>query len=295
MRFSERMGIVPVRRAIQIDSLDSETRNALWNVLVAFLDQAKYVRENNEYATTSIVYREIWTDLYHMASDAVPNQGAFYASDDNDCYYNFFRNKVLSGKWFECLDFVDFIATCPNCDNWLRRSYDHIARRNLLSVPSPEAFNQVFRKYMVGYRFVNNILTPISNEMEVVSVEGALKMSCESVQEQLTKALRFLSDRNRPEYAKSVDCSISAVEAQCRILLIDPNPTLGKALKLLKDKGIPLHGSLKAGFEKLYGFTSDADGIRHAGLNPSNVDVDLAKFMLVACSAFVNYLRSKGV
>ena len=76
-------------------------------------------------------------------------------------------------------------------------------------------------------------------------------------------------------------------------MLNDPKPTLGKALKMLEEKGVPLHRSLNAGFEKLYGFTSDADGIRHAGLNTSNVDADLAKFMLVSCSAFVNYLRSK--
>ena len=83
------------------------------------------------------------------------------------------------------------------------------------------------------------------------------------------------------------------MEAQCRILLNDPKPTLGKALDQLEDKGVVLHKALKGAFDKLYGFTSDANGIRHASIAPSEIDVDLATFMLVSCSAFVNYLRSK--
>jgi len=44
----------------------------------------------------------------------------------------------------------------------------------------------------------------------------------------------------------------------------------------------------------LSGYTSDKGGIRH-GLKEEdhNVDIDEARFMLVTCSAFVNYLISK--
>ena len=133
-----------------------------------------------------------------------------------------------------------------------------------------------------------------TNDQEIEVIEQVAKQAPDAVAEQICKAIRFLADRHNPDYAKSVDCSISAVESQCRILLKDPKPTLGKALKQLEDNGVAIHGSLKAGFDKLYGFTSDANGIRHAGLEPSDIDADLAKFMLVACSAFVNYLRSKA-
>jgi hypothetical protein len=33
MTFSQRMRLVPVREAIQVESLDIETRNALWNLI----------------------------------------------------------------------------------------------------------------------------------------------------------------------------------------------------------------------------------------------------------------------
>ena len=83
------------------------------------------------------------------------------------------------------------------------------------------------------------------------------------------------------------------MEAQCRILLGGDQVSLGQALKLIEKRGLTLHPALKGAFEKLYGFTSNADGIRHGGIKPSDVDQDLAKFMLISCSAFVNYLISK--
>jgi hypothetical protein len=54
-----------------------------------------------------------------------------------------------------------------------------------------------------------------------------------------------------------------------------------------------LHAVLKQAFQKLYGYTSDAQGIRHALLDEPTLDVEDAKFMLVSCSAFVNYLVVK--
>lgn len=41
--------------------------------------------------------------------------------------------------------------------------------------------------------------------------------------------------------------------------------TLGNMLKTLEDKGVMIHGALKSAFNILYGYTSDANGIRHAG------------------------------
>ena len=41
----------------------------------------------------------------------------------------------------------------------------------------------------------------------------------------------------------------------------------------------------------LYGFTNDANGIRHAGdIGGPSSTFEEAKYMLVSCSAFVNYL-----
>ena len=54
-----------------------------------------------------------------------------------------------------------------------------------------------------------------------------------------------------------------------------------------------IHAALRQAFEKLYGYTSDADGIRHAMMEGSDVQSEDAKFMLVSCSAFTTYVIEK--
>ncbi|MCJ7614296.1 hypothetical protein MUO71_06000, partial [Candidatus Bathyarchaeota archaeon] len=65
------------------------------------------------------------------------------------------------------------------------------------------------------------------------------------------------------------------------------------ALKAVEPK-IGLHGALKQSFIKLYAYTSDAEGIRHALMDAPTLSSEDAKFMLVSCSAFVNYLTAKA-
>lgn len=81
----------------------------------------------------------------------------------------------------------------------------------------------------------------------------------------------------------------------CCHIVGEKSATLGSALKVIeKNKDIVLHRSLKLAFEKLYGYTSDAEGIRHGLLDEPTLKGEDAKFMLVACSAFINCLIVKS-
>jgi hypothetical protein len=51
-----------------------------------------------------------------------------------------------------------------------------------------------------------------------------------------------------------------------------------------------LHPALQQGFSQLYGYTNDADGIRHAMMEVSNLHFEDALYILVSCSAFISYL-----
>ena len=67
--------------------------------------------------------------------------------------------------------------------------------------------------------------------------------------------------------------------------------TIENMLKKLEKNGIIIHSGLKSAFNILYGYTSDANGIRHAGdIGGKSSTFEEAKFMLVSCCAFVNYL-----
>ncbi|MFH1639453.1 MAG: hypothetical protein ABIB93_03970 [Chloroflexota bacterium] len=104
-----------------------------------------------------------------------------------------------------------------------------------------------------------------------------------------------LSDKTSPDYRNSIKESISAVEAICRAITGNDKATLGEALKIIQEQGkLNLHTALKQAFSNLYGYTSDAEGIRHALLDEPNLNSEDALFMLVSCSAFINYLGSKA-
>ena len=102
-----------------------------------------------------------------------------------------------------------------------------------------------------------------------------------------------LSDRKEPDYRNSIKESISAVESIAQLVSKSPGATLGDALKVI-DKHVDIHPALKKGFLAIYGYTSDSDGIRHALLDAPTCGFEDAKYMLVSCSAFVNYLIAKA-
>jgi hypothetical protein len=157
-----------------------------------------------------------------------------------------------------------------------------------------DACNEVLESELSAYRFVGEQITQITSKEEISEIEEALETPFRNVNTHIEKALKLMSDRKSPDYRNSIKESISAVEALCRIIASDRNATLGQALKKIEDK-MPLHGALKNAFSNLYGYTSSAEGIRHALLDEKvGLSFEDAKFMLVSCSAFINYLISKA-
>jgi len=133
------------------------------------------------------------------------------------------------------------------------------------------------------------------NTIGIKEMERSFDTPLKPVRTHLEKSLELLSDRESPDYENSIKESISAVEAICKIIAKDEKATLGKALDVIEKK-IGLHGALKRAFDSLYGYTSTAKGIRHALglLEEANLSFEDAKFMLVSCSAFINYLTYKA-
>jgi len=155
------------------------------------------------------------------------------------------------------------------------------------------ACNIVLERERSGYRFVDKVIIPNPSKPELEELEEALNVS-RTFSEHLKRALELFADRQSPDYRNSIKESISAVEALCQLMLGDQKVTLGDALKRIENKIGPLHPAFREALNKLYGFTSDAQGIRHALLGQSDLDVEDARFMLIVCSAFINYLASKA-
>ena len=82
------------------------------------------------------------------------------------------------------------------------------------------------------------------------------------------------------------------MEALCKKVTGEEKAKLGDAIKILERQGF-VHSALKKAFSSLYGYTSDAEGIRHALMEESNLTNNDARFMLISCSAFINYVISQ--
>ena len=139
-------------------------------------------------------------------------------------------------------------------------------------------------------------LAPITSEIEINEIKTALSNTDKffTTSEHINKTLEHFSNKINPDYRNSIKESISAVEATCCIICGSENATLSQALKAIeKSNAIELHHALKSSFDKLYGYTSDGDGIRHALSSESNLSEEDARFMLISCSAFTNYLIVK--
>ncbi len=273
LSFSQRKGLKPIRTIVQIDSTDEPLRNQLWNVLHWNL-WSKKPQYSSDKGGVSLLLRRIWIHYYDLTADEIPGY-CFHIVDK-------VKHDFLKGDWYVVYDFIQFILNNYNYD------LDPLE-------PFTQALNLVLEKYLSGYRIVERQVVDITSKQELESIEDALKDTSilKPVNLHLIRALQLLSDREHPDYRNSIKESISAVEALCNVITGKPKATLGQTLAEI-EKSHQLHSALKESFSKLYGWTSDASGIRHKLLDGSTLNQEDAKFMLITCSAFINYLLVKA-
>ena len=141
------------------------------------------------------------------------------------------------------------------------------------------------------------MLAPISNPSEIQSISSACQTAGQKAfsgtQEHLQTAIALLAKKPTADYRNSIKESISAIESLSKQLTGEEGGGLDRALGKL-DATVKFHGAFKAALLSLYGYTSDDDGIRHAILAEPQVGFDEAKFMLVTCSALVNFMIMKA-
>ena len=216
-------------------------------------------------------YADLWANFFRVPLD-----------DFNPRFLNPLIDRLkqlfFRGPWHYVYDAIEFIAN-----------------QNIYGFEVMLAFrseiNFCLEKEVSCYRFVGELIAPMTDPVELAEIDAALTGGTGAVSDQLDRAVQLLADRQNPDYRNSIKESISAVEGQVKITLETDKGTLGELLKHVEQKA-PLHPALKDAFSRLYGYTSDEGGIRHALMDDSRaVTFEEAKFMLVACSAFINYVR----
>ena len=281
MLFSYRNHLVDDRDAL------IRFRNRVWNnfddLLNVFNGKCMYYSELNYY---DIIY-----PLVHRITDKL---GLFAADKTPFSIYRNLKSYVLD---FDSLNLIfDFIEshlealssiTLPNM----------VISIDLESIQETtvKTYSDLLKDENQPYRLYNNHIIPLVSDVELEEINAASETCYESVNTHIAKAWSLFSNRKKPDFVNSIKESISAVESMCCIItgMTGAQATLGKALKKLKESGVHIHSAMENAFSSLYGYTSDENGIRHGGIDFTSAPAEDAKYMLISCSAFVNYLIEK--
>jgi len=270
-KFSERYGFANVRDSFQIESMDEGLKNRIWNKLREFYLDNICIVENyiHKYSIKDYNFFLQIFDQFFKTTNIPSNSRTFLVNNISDYYFKY--------KWYEIYDFIEYVAGIYHS-----QQYSNMFRG---------AINKVLEEEMSGYRFVDNYIAPIIDNIEIKEIEEALDCKYIPVKQHLSNALELLSDRENPDYQNSIKESITAVESVAKIIT-GKETDLANCLKVMD---IDLNKQFKTAMTNLYGWTCKEDGIRHGHTGEElKTSFEEAKYMLVSCSAFVNYLISKN-
>lgn len=267
--FSQRRGLKPAEQAFQRESVDEALRTRLWNAISSQV----WEKFNSNYPDKMpgndricAVALDLLVGHLNFDRDRIPRfLGPGGARERLKAYF-------FDCEWNEVYDFLE--ALCQN------------EQIKGLSNRIEDVLNQALQTHNAAYRIIDSLVVEITDEIEIAAIDDALANADMATRTHIATALKMLSDRDNPDYRNSVKESISAVEAACRRVTDNPKATLADALK--KIKGI--HPAFNKSMALLYGYAGDESGIRHALSGEAQITYADAKYMMVACSAFVSYL-----
>ena len=300
MKFPEREGII--EKLLQLNDVDDDLRNRLWSLIVENL------RKLNAHEKGTIL-RGIWIEEIKKPLDEFPEEpnipegerwkrhtGTYFRGNFENEEVAEYEDKLLPNYIVDLKDKQELIKVDFLNGDWFRvySILEFFLKQKEIKKNKQAIIlklNQILVEEKSGYRFVTEEFGKLTSEEEIKEAKKALNHTMDSVRTHLKDALSFLSDRQNPNYRNSMKESISAVEALCKRIVGDSKTTLDKALAKIEEKTkIPFHPALKVAYSKLYGYTSDAEGIRHEIKDKTTVDENDARYFYIICSAFVNYL-----
>jgi len=258
------MGYEPEKKVLQYESMDDGLKMAIHNT---FRNHEKNIGDQ-----TISLYKLIWQFVMEGDIDEFTKHRFSYSLEKVKEYY-------LSLSWNNVYDYIEhYLAFTPDYHNLIID------------------LNWMLEKHNSAYRIMGRKVVPITNEHELNEVSEACKTGQKAIDNHMKRAVEKFSNRETKDYSNTIKEAISAVEAAANIINVSEGKSLGDALNKLEKKG-KIQENLKAAFQQLYSYTNDEHtGIRHGMASnpeypPTFAD---AKFMLVACSAFINYLLQRN-
>ncbi|MCK5624780.1 hypothetical protein KAI04_02980 [Candidatus Pacearchaeota archaeon] len=264
MKFSERYGYSNLNKELQRGKISEHLQTRLWNIIYDdIVSKIEWPLNDSEICN---FFEHCWDSIFKLnIRDFKKNTDNYYIAKEINLEYNRL-------KWYEVFDLLEEII------------------KNFKQQSLKNKFNQILNEEKSAYRIVNNQVVEIISEEEIKEIEAVFNQEDKfnPVKIHIGKAIKFLSNREKPDYENSIKESISSLESLAKIILSQKG-TLGDLVKKFD-----IHPALKESIGKLYGWTSDDGGIRHGndgkGYNP---DEEEARLILILSSALINYIIAK--
>lgn len=228
--FSQRMGLEPLEKALQLESMDDRLRNGLWNCLFNFTKylDISFTIQNYLYSYKVERIEECNLDIIQDITDVFFGDRLYKINKDSRFPY-YFEKQYNSLDWNKVYEFIE-------------KFFELLESYSLADVIEMQSYciNSVLERESSAYRLLDGIFVPITNELESQEIEEAINEHdpFNIPSEHIKKALKKLSDRESPDYHNSIKESISAVESMCRIITKKTSLSLGDALKKMEKEGI---------------------------------------------------------
>ena len=278
--FSERKGLIQFSDIVQTDSLNDRTRNKIYSAIQDIFTSL----DSNMVGLKNKFCEYFYEEILSLTKNHIPRSHNSYCPYDYGKIFESIYEMILSYDYNEVFDLIEGMI----------KTFNYVDDKNPFKIDHKEdifinRINSIFGNENVNYKIINGLITDIVGKEEINSINETINNSDKVVSNHFKKALELLYKTK--DYDNSIKESITAVESICQIITGNNKATLGDGLKKLKED---IHPALKTAFEKLYGYTSDANGIRHAnGIGEGNSTFSEARYMLISCSAFINYLKEQ--
>ena len=275
LTFSQAQGHEELPEPLKLKELPPEARTHIWNIFYVFIDATK----TSFYMSASVA--GVWKDILqakHVWHDNLPMD----EWDDSFEYHRRrLRHSIETLHFNQVFDLIQFVLRHPKCPpSFINAMKGTFALSRLAYVIDDAEPSTIIPA-----------VTDTEGSTVIESMQTLRLAGLDGSAAHLKKAAEYI---NENEWAGSIRESIHAVESVARQLDPQTSGTLGLALASL-EKRQTLHPALKEAFSKLYGYTSNEQGVRHALLDKSSatVGMDEAVFMLGACASFSSYLWRK--
>ena len=274
--FSQRYGYEPLPEPMRLEELSSDLRREIWNEVREFL------LEKRSHGYGIYFFDEQTNRLIERVIGRYTERPSDTISTNCEEVLTTFKNSILTDKFNRVLDLIEIMVN----DRDMTEDF----------VKCADLFEQSGAAYWLDTSQRPYCFVPRGSKEQGEATQQAIETICENNFDGAAGHLRQATEHlNAQQYADSIADSIHAVESVARMIDPEASETLGPALDSLEKGGLLKHAALKAAFKKLYGYTSDEQGIRHSLLDQDSaaVGLDEAMFMFGACASFAAYLAEK--